>query len=324
MGDIRFSIIMNKDSKILVLGSRGLVGSAILRELRKEEFRNLLFPVREELDLLNQPEVVSYFKHHNPDYVFMAAAKVGGILANNTYRADFIFENLQIQQNVFNAAFQVKTSNLLFLGSSCIYPKSAPQPLKEEYLLTSSLESTNEPYAIAKIAGLKTAESFRKQYGLHWISVMPTNLYGVNDNFDLKNSHVIPGLIARMQQAIENGDKVFSIWGTGKPKREFLYVDDMAKACLFVMKQDKKIPDFMNVGSGEDIEIGEIARMIAKKMNYKGELVFDTTKPDGTMRKVLDVTRINELGWRPEVNLDQGLDLVIEWFLSNSKSSNKK
>ena len=244
----------------------------------------------------------------------MAAAKVGGIVANNSYRADFIFENLQIQQSVFNAAFKVKTPNLLFLGSSCIYPKNAPQPLKEEYLLSSPLEPTNEPYAIAKIAGLKTAESFRRQYGLHWISVMPTNLYGVNDNFDPNNSHVIPGLIARMEESIRKGDKTFLIWGTGKPKREFLFVDDMARACLYAIQQGKNAPDFMNVGSGEDIEIGELARMIAKKMGFKGELIFDTSKPDGTMRKLLDVSRIKALGWKPEVSLDQGLDIVINHY----------
>lgn len=307
---------MNKTDKILVLGSRGLVGSAILRELIKDGFQNILHPVRENLDLLDQAAVLNYFREHKPDYVFLAAAKVGGIIANNTYRADFIFENLQIQQNVFNAAFNVKTPNLLFLGSSCIYPKNAPQPMTEECLLTSPLEQTNEPYAIAKIAGLKTAESFRRQYGLHWISVMPTNLYGPNDNYDLNNSHVIPGLIARMHQAIKNGDKEFKIWGTGKPRREFLFVDDMARACIHVMQQGKDAPDYMNVGSGEDIEIGELAKMIAEKMGFAGKLVFDTSKPDGTMRKLLDVSKIKALGWKPIVNLSSGLDIAIQEFLS--------
>lgn len=305
---------MNKTDKVLILGSRGMVGSAILRELKKDGFTNILHPVREELDLLRQSDVEVYFEKHQPSYVFLAAAKVGGILANNTYRADFIFNNLQIQQNVFNAAFRVKTPHLLFLGSSCIYPKNAPQPLKEEYLLTSELEQTNEPYAIAKIAGLKTAESFRRQYGLHWISVMPTNLYGENDNYDLNNSHVIPGLIARMDQAIKKNDTEFPIWGSGKPRREFLYVDDMARACIHVMNQGKDIPDFMNVGTGEDIEIGEVAHLIAQKMGFQGKLVFDTDKPDGTMRKLLDVSKINALGWKPRITLNDGLDSAIKFY----------
>lgn len=305
---------MNKSDKILVLGSRGMVGSAILRELQKDGFTNLLHPVREELNLLRQSDVEGYFEKHKPNYVFLAAAKVGGILANNTYRADFIFENLQIQQNVFNAAFKVKTPNLLFLGSSCIYPKNAPQPLKEEYLLTSELEQTNEPYAIAKIAGLKTAQAFRHQYGLHWISVMPTNLYGENDNYDLNNSHVIPGLIARMDLAIKNKDSEFKVWGTGKPRREFLYVDDMARACIHLMRQGKDVPDFVNVGTGEDIEICDVAKLIAQKMGFQGELIFDSNKPDGTMRKLLDVSRINALDWRPQTKFDEGLSKTIKLF----------
>jgi GDP-L-fucose synthase len=308
---------MNKKAKILILGSRGLVGSAIMSELKLQGFEQLLHPVREELNLLRQAEVEAFFEKHQPEYVFLAAAKVGGILANDTYRADFIFENLQIQQNVFNAAFKVKTPHLLFLGSSCIYPKNAPQPLQEEYLLTSPLEQTNEPYAIAKIAGLKTAESFRRQYGLNWVSVMPTNLYGINDNYDLKNSHVIPGLIARLHEAIKNNDSEFKIWGTGKPRREFLFVDDMARACIHVMNvANPETPDFMNIGTGEDIEIGELAKKIAAKMGFKGSLVFDSSKPDGTMRKLLDVTKITKLGWKPQVNLDQGLSIVIEHYLN--------
>ena len=306
---------MNKSDKILILGSRGMVGSAILRELQKDGFSNLLHPVREELNLLRQTDVEAYFEKHKPDYVFLAAAKVGGILANNTYRADFIFENLQIQQNVFNAAFKVRTSNLLFLGSSCIYPKNATQPLKEEYLLTSELEQTNEPYAIAKIAGLKTAQAFRHQYGLHWISVMPTNLYGENDNYDLNNSHVIPGLIARMDLAIQNKDSEFKIWGTGKPRREFLYVDDMARACIHLMRQGKDVPDFVNVGTGEDIEIGEVAKLIAQKMGFQGKLIFDSTKPDGTHRKLLDISLIKSLGWHHSINLERGLDLAIASYV---------
>jgi GDP-L-fucose synthase len=311
---------MNKNAKILVLGSRGLVGSALKEELAVAGFSNLLTPVREELDLLNQSATLHYFEKNKPDAVFLAAAKVGGILANNTYRADFIFDNLQIQQNVFNAAFKVRTPKLLFLGSSCIYPKNSPQPIREEYLLTSELEPTNEPYAIAKIAGLKMAESFRRQYGLQWISVMPTNLYGLNDNFDLTNSHVIPGLIARMHLAIKSGDKEFKIWGSGKPRREFLFVDDMARACIFVMTTEGDVPDFMNVGTGEDISIKELATMIATKMKFAGDLVFDDTKPDGTMRKLLDVSRIQSIGWKHQIDLSEGLDEVIAHY-QNLQSS---
>ena len=310
---------MNKDSSILILGSRGMVGSAILRELKSDNYKELLHPVREELDLLNQQTVESYFEKNRPDYVFLAAAKVGGILANNTYRADFIFENLQIQQNVFSAAFKVKTPNLLFLGSSCIYPKNSPQPIKEEYLLSSELEPTNEPYAIAKIAGLKTAESFRKQYSLNWISVMPTNLYGEFDNFDPNNSHVIPGLIARLETARLEKAKTFKAWGTGKPRREFLFVDDMAKACIHVMSHEGEKPDFMNIGTGEDIQIDELVHLIAKKIGFEGEIQFDTSKPDGTLRKLLDVSRIRSIGWKPEVALDQGLDRAIAFYRRSLK-----
>lgn len=310
---------MQKNAKILVLGSKGLVGSAIVRELVKNNYTNILHPIRDELDLLRQLDVESYFAANKPDYVFMAAAKVGGILANNTYRADFIFENLQIQQNIFNAAFKVKTQNLLFLGSSCIYPKNAPQPIKEEYLLSSALEQTNEPYAIAKIAGLKAAESFRRQYQLNWLSVMPTNLYGINDNFDVNNSHVIPGLISRFDKAIQNQDHEFLVWGSGKPRREFLYVDDMAKACLFVMNYDGDKPDFLNVGYGEDIEIGEVARMIAEKMGFTGDIKFDTTKPDGTMRKLMDSSKLKALGWSPAVSLSDGLDSSIKFYREKKK-----
>jgi GDP-L-fucose synthase len=305
---------MKKNDKILVLGSKGLVGSALLRELKKAGHENVLHPVRAELELLRQSDVESYFETHRPDYVFIAAAKVGGIMANNTYRADFIFENLQVQQNVFNAAFKVKTPNLLFLGSSCIYPKNAPQPLREDSLLSSPLEPTNEPYAIAKIAGLKTAECFRKQYGLNWLSVMPTNLYGPNDTYHPQNSHVIPGLIARMHAAIMNNDAEFKIWGTGKPRREFLFVDDMARACIHFISHLGEKPDFINIGTGEDIEIAELARMIAKKMKFQGKIVFDETKPDGTMRKLLDISRIKSLGWQAEVPLDIGLDIAISEF----------
>ena len=306
---------MNKNDKILVLGSRGLVGSAIIKELEEQGYKNLLRPVRPELDLFDQSKTLEYFQSHKPDVVFIAAAKVGGIIANGTYLADFIFENLQIQQNVFSSAFKVGTPNLLFLGSSCIYPKNSPQPIKEEYLLTAPLELSNEPYAVAKIAGLKMAESFRRQYGFNWLSVMPTSIYGINDNFDLNNSHVIPGLIARMDLAIKANQKVFPIWGTGKPRREFLYANDMANACLHVMNNCKDAPHFMNIGTGQDIEIGELAKLIAKKMGFQGDLVFDQTKPDGTMRKLLDVSQIRSLGWKHKVNLDEGLDRVINHYL---------
>lgn len=305
---------MNKGQKTLVLGSRGLVGSALANELKIQGFSSLLTPPRAELNLLDQKAVEKYFHDHKPDTVYLAAAKVGGILANSTYSADFIFENLQIQQNVFSAAFKHMTPNLLFLGSSCIYPKLAPQPLKEEYLLTSPLEETNEPYAIAKIAGLKTAESFRKQYKLNWLSVMPTNLYGINDNFHLSNSHVIPGLIARLHLAMKKDESVFEVWGSGKPRREFLYVEDFARACIHYMNTNVKKPDWVNVGSGTDIEISELAKLIANKMGFKGKLVFDTSKPDGTPRKLLDISKITSTGWEPRINLDEGLDIVIEAF----------
>lgn len=297
---------MNKNAKIVVFGSKGLVGSAIIRELQREGFSNIVESCRQTLDLMSQACVESFFEKEKPEYVFMAAAKVGGIHANNTYRADFIYQNLAIQNNIFGAAIKYPPKRLLFLGSSCIYPKGCPQPIKEEYLLTDSLEPTNEPYAIAKIAGLKTAEAIRSQYGYEFISVMPTNLYGPNDNYHPENSHVIPGLIARMTEAKKRGDQSFKVWGSGKPKREFLYVDDMAKACIFVMKLDNP-PDLLNVGTGEDIEIGELARQVKEAVGFSGELEFDTGKPDGTMRKVMDVSRINKLGWRAETALTKGL-----------------
>ena len=308
---------MKKTDKILVLGARGLVGSAITRELNGLGYESVLTPKKEELNLLNQQSTLDYFEKQKPNHVFLAAAKVGGILANNTYRADFIFENLAIQSNVFEASFKNKVEKLLFLGSSCIYPKNAPQPLKEEYLLTSPLEPTNEPYAIAKIAGLKTAESFRKQYGCQYYSVMPTNLYGINDNYHLENSHVIPGLIARMKQAMDLGKTEFEVWGTGKPRREFLYVDDMAAACIFVMESKGEIPDLINIGTGEDIAIGELALKIKNLLGFKGEIIFNTKYPDGTMKKLLDVTRIKELGWQPKIDLDEGLKRSVDFYLQS-------
>lgn len=310
---------MKKSDKILVLGSRGLVGSAIVRELTKLGYSNLLTPVRSELDLLKQQSVLDYFETNRPQHVFLAAAKVGGIHANNVYRADFIWENLAIQNNVFEAAFKNKVDRLLFLGSSCIYPKNAPQPMKEDCLLTSPLEPTNEPYAIAKIAGLKTAESFRRQYGCNWYSVMPTNLYGEYDNFHPENSHVIPGIIARMKKAMDENAPSFAVWGTGNPRREFLYVDDMARACIHMMNLEGEIPDFVNIGTGEDISIRELAFMIKDILGYNGEISFNPNQPDGTLRKLLDVSRIHALGWKHEIDLQTGLKKAINFYLNQTK-----
>lgn len=306
---------MKKTDKILVLGSRGLVGSALKRELIKECFENVLTPVREELDLFDQRAVLDYFKTHSPSHVFLAAAKVGGIHANNTFRADFIHLNIMIQSNVIDACFKTNVDRLLFLGSSCIYPKNAPQPMKEDCLLTSPLEPTNEPYAIAKIAGLKTVESFNRQYGKKWSSVMPTNLYGEYDNFHPENSHVIPGLIARMHKAKMENTPQFAVWGTGNPRREFLYVDDMAKACIHVMKIDGDIPDLINIGTGEDITIRDLAFMIKRLIGFEGELVFNPNQPDGTMKKLMDVSRIHSLGWKHEISLEEGLKRSINFYL---------
>ncbi len=309
---------MNKDSKIVIFGSRGLVGSAISRELVKLDYTNVLNSTRDTLDLKNLADVLRFFENEKPDYVFMAAAKVGGIHANNTYRADFIHENLVIQNNIFEGALKNPPKRLLFLGSSCIYPKNCPQPMKEEHLLTSSLEQTNEPYAIAKIAGLKTAQAIRAQYGHEFISVMPTNLYGPNDNFHPENSHVIPGLIARMTEAKRNNDKVFKAWGTGSPRREFLYVDDMARACIHVMNYEgQDLPDWMNIGTGEDISIKELVYLIKETVGFEGQIEFDSTKPDGTMKKLLDVSKIKELGWEPEVVLSVGIQNSVRFYEAN-------
>jgi len=283
-----------------------MVGSAIWRCLQKNGFNNLIGKSSKELDLRNQAEVKSFFKSEKPQFVFLAAAKVGGILANNIYRADFLFDNLSIQNNVIHAAWENKVEKLLFLGSSCIYPKLATQPLKEEYLLTGPLEETNEPYAIAKIAGIKLCESYRRQYGANFISAMPTNLYGPNDNYDLNNSHVLPALIKKMHQAkVTNADKV-EIWGTGAPKREFLHVDDLANACLHLMlNYNEEI--FINVGSGEDLSIGELALMVKEIVGFEGKLFFNSDKPDGTPRKLMDVSKMKSLGWKPAIDLHSGI-----------------
>ncbi len=297
---------MKKDSKIYIAGHNGMVGSAILRKLKKEGYTNFVLRTSKELDLTNQLAVSNFFKIEQPEYVFLAAAKVGGIQANNTYRADFLYENLMIQNNVIHSAYINKVKKLLFLGSSCIYPKLAPQPLKEAYLLTGELEYTNEPYAIAKITGIKLCENYRKQYGCNFISVMPTNLYGPNDNYDLKNSHVLPALLRKFHEAKQNNDKFVEVWGTGTPKREFLHVDDLADACFFLMENYSGI-NFVNIGTGKDISIKELAKLIQKIVAYFGEIKWNTNKPDGTPRKLLDITKLKALGWSYSIDLEEGI-----------------
>tara|TARA_R110002049_G_scaffold37766_7_gene118258 strand:- start:138 stop:1073 length:936 start_codon:yes stop_codon:yes gene_type:complete len=302
---------MNKKDKIYVAGHRGMVGSAIVRALQQEGYDNIVFKTSAELDLRNQAAVDHFFETEKPQYVFLAAAKVGGIQANNIYRADFLYENLMIEANIIHASYVNKVEKLLFLGSSCIYPKMAPQPLKEEYLLTDELEPTNEPYAIAKIAGIKLCESYRRQYGCNFVSAMPTNLYGPNDNYDLNNSHVLPALLRKFHTAKINGDKEVTIWGSGKPMREFLYVDDLAEACLYLMQQYDG-EEWMNVGTGKDVTIGELAHTIKKITGFEGELVFDASKPDGTPRKLMDVSRLEKAGWKYKVELEDGIQKVYE------------
>lgn len=302
---------MEKSSKIYIAGHRGMVGSAILRELKKRGYYNFVYATSYELDLRNQAQVNSFFEKETPDYVVLAAAKVGGIVANNTYRADFIYENLMIEANVIQAAHVNKVTKLLFLGSSCIYPKLAPQPLKEEYLLTGELEPTNEPYAIAKIAGIKLCESYRDQYGDNFISVMPTNLYGPNDNYDLKNSHVLPALLRKFHTAkVENTPSV-EIWGSGSPKREFLHVNDLAEACVFLL-EDYEGTDWLNIGTGTDVSIKDLALLVKKVVGYDGELKFDPSKPDGTPRKLMNVDKIHALGWKHKIDLEYGIKKVYE------------
>ena len=304
---------MNQDDVIYVAGHRGMVGSAITRKLKKEGFNKLVQRTSSELDLRNQAAVHAFFEKERPDHVFLAAAKVGGILANNTYRAEFLYDNLMIQNNVIDAAWRNGVKKLMFLGSSCIYPKMAPQPLKEDALLTGELEPTNEPYAIAKIAGIKMADAYRSQYGCNFISVMPTNLYGPNDNYDLKNSHVLPALIRKFHEAKMNGESSVTLWGTGKPRREFLHADDLADACFFLMQQYNE-PGFVNIGTGEDLEIGELAVLIKKIVGYEGKIEHDLSKPDGTPRKLMDVSKLNKLGWRASISLEEGIRRVYEDF----------
>ncbi len=302
---------MEKEAKIYVAGHRGMVGSAIVRRLKQEGYNNLVFKTSSELDLRNQTDVETFFDTEQPDYVFLAAAKVGGIYANNCYRAEFLYDNLMIATNIIHAAHQNKVKKLLFLGSSCIYPKLAPQPLKEEYLLSGYLEPTNEPYAIAKIAGIKMCETYFDQYGDNFISAMPTNLYGPNDNYDLNNSHVLPALIKKFHQAKVKQLPKVEIWGTGSPLREFLHVDDLAEACLFLMNNYNQ-KQFINLGSGKEISIKDLALLIKKIVGYQGELTFNTEKPDGTPRKLMDVSRLAKAGWSYKIELEEGIKSVYQ------------
>ena len=310
---------MNKDSKIYIAGHRGMVGSAIHRKLEKEGYSNIIVRTSSELDLRNQQNVTDFFAKEKPEYVFLAAAKVGGIIANNTYRADFLYENLQIQNNVIHSSYINRVTKLLFLGSSCIYPKLAPQPLQEEYLLTGLLEETNEPYAIAKIAGIKMCDAYRAQYGCNYISVMPTNLYGYNDNYHPQNSHVLPALIRRFHEAKEQNVDTVTIWGTGTPKREFLFADDMAEACYYLM-QNYDEAGLINIGTGVDLSIKELAFIIKAIIGYEGEIQFDSTKPDGTPRKLMDVSKLHSKGWRHTIELKDGIKLAYQDFLIAHKN----
>ncbi len=297
---------MEKNNKIYVAGHRGMVGSAIIRRLQKDGFTNIVTRTSTQLDLRNQQEVADFFANEKPEYVFLAAAKVGGIVANNTYRADFIYENIMIQSNIIHHSYLNGVKKLMFLGSSCIYPKLASQPLKEDYLLTGLLEETNEPYAIAKIAGIKMCDAYRSQYGCNFISVMPTNLYGPNDNYDLKNSHVLPALIRKFHTAKKENSSSVEIWGTGSPMREFLHADDLADACFYLM-QNYNEAGLVNIGVGEDITIKDLALLVKKIVGFGGELKFDTSKPDGTPRKLMDVSKLHSFGWKHKINLEEGI-----------------
>tara|TARA_A100001388_G_scaffold101477_1_gene73949 strand:+ start:12548 stop:13507 length:960 start_codon:yes stop_codon:yes gene_type:complete len=315
---------MRHQDVIYIAGHKGLVGSAIVRKLKDRGFNNLLMRTHNELDLTNQAQVKDFFKKEKPDYVILAAAKVGGIHANNTYPADFIYQNIMIEANIINAAYENSVKRLLFLGSTCIYPKEVEQPMREDALLTDVLEPTNEPYALAKISGIKLCESYNRQYGTDFRSVMPTNLYGINDNFHPENSHVIPGLMYRFHKAKLNNDSKVTVWGTGNVMREFLYVDDMAEGSLFVLELDKNIyrentsPSLshINIGTGKDITIRELAETMKEVIGFNGELFFDTTKPDGSPRKLIDVTRLSNMGWKFNTNLKEGLEMTYKWYLS--------
>ncbi|MFA5188762.1 MAG: GDP-L-fucose synthase [Patescibacteria group bacterium] len=313
---------MNSDSKILIAGHRGLVGSAILRRLQADGYNNLILKTRQELDLLNQNSVSDFFRSEKPEFVFLAAAKVGGIMSNKLNKADFILENLQIQNNVIYYAWKFGTNKLLFLGSSCIYPRNCPQPIKEEYLLSDKLEDTNDAYAIAKIAGIKMCQSFNEQYNTNFISIMPTNLYGPNDNFDLENSHVLPALIRKFHEAkIEKKEEII-LWGSGEVYREFLYVDDLADACLYLMNNYND-SEIINIGTGIDLKIKELAYKIKDIVDYKGKILWDTNKPDGTPRKLLDVGKLSALGWQAPTPLDEGLKKTYQWFIKNYEQIRK-
>jgi len=314
---------MKRDNCIFVAGHNGMVGSAIKRKLSSEGFTNVITASSTELDLVRQNKVERFFQINRPDVVIDCAAKVGGIHANNTYRADFIYNNLQIQNNLIHAAYEYKVKKLLFLGSSCIYPKFADQPIKEEYLLRSPLEYTNEPYSVAKIAGIKMCESYYKQYGCDFLSVMPCNQYGPNDNFELKNSHVLPALLRKFYDAEEEGSESVEVWGTGKARREFMHVDDLASACIFLLKnvsaEDiyKKGVSHLNVGSGEDISIRDLAHKLADVAGYNGDIRFDLDKPDGTLKKLMDISRLKKFGWKPRISLDDGLNMTYSWYKNN-------
>lgn len=309
--NFRNKLLMKISSKIYIAGHRGMVGSAILRNLQEKGFSNLIFRTSAELDLRNSQAVADFFEKEKPEFVILAAAKVGGILANNTYKADFLYENLMIQNNVIHQSYLQKVQKLLFLGSSCIYPKMAPQPLKEEYLLTGLLEETNDAYAIAKIAGIKMCDAYRNQYGCDFISAMPTNLYGPNDNYDLKNSHVLPAMLRKFHEAKLEGNKIVELWGSGTPKREFLHVNDLAEACIFLMEN---FSDYgpVNIGIGDDLSIKELAEMIQKITGHTGNISWDASKPDGTPRKLMDVSKINHLGWKAKIGLEEGINKVYQ------------
>lgn len=312
---------MDKQAKIYVAGHRGMVGSAIVRRLKAGGYTNVLTRTHAELDLTRQLQVEQFLQQEQPDYIFLAAAKVGGIHANNTYRGEFIYQNLMMEANIVHAAWQAGVKRMLFLGSSCIYPRDCAQPISEEYLLTGPLEQTNEPYAIAKIAGIKLCESYNRQYGTQYVSVMPTNLYGPNDNYDLNNSHVLPALIRKAHEANLRGDASYVVWGSGKPMREFLYVDDMADACVFLMERAEIQDGLFNVGTGQDVTIRELAHTVMDVVGFKGEIVFDAGKPDGTPRKLLDVTSMRTLGWSSRTSLREGIGLAYASFLSAKTST---